>query len=62
MWPGSPSTSVVNGAAGLIIVVFAILGLYAGRDLLALATSIGRLFRDVGSQHCVTPARLFRGI
>jgi predicted PurR-regulated permease PerM len=34
MWPGSPSTSVVNGAAGLIIVAFVILGLYGGRDLL----------------------------
>jgi predicted PurR-regulated permease PerM len=40
MWPGSSSSPVVNGAAGLTIVALVIVGLYGGRDLfipLALA-------------------------
>ena len=34
MWPSSSPSSVVNGAAGMIIAAILVLGLYAGRDLL----------------------------
>jgi predicted PurR-regulated permease PerM len=34
MWPGSSSSAVVNGAAGMIIAALLIAGLYFGRDLL----------------------------
>ncbi len=34
MWPGSSPSSVVNGAAGMVIAAILVMGLYAGRDLL----------------------------
>jgi predicted PurR-regulated permease PerM len=34
VWPGSSSSPIVNGAAGLIMVTSVIAGLYIGRDLL----------------------------
>jgi predicted PurR-regulated permease PerM len=34
MWPGSSPTSVVNGAAGMIIAALVVAALYFGRDLL----------------------------
>jgi predicted PurR-regulated permease PerM len=44
MWPGSPPSAAVNGAAGMIIAALLIAGLYAGQDLLiplALAGLLG---------------------
>ncbi len=44
MWPGSSPSTVVNGAAGMIIAALLIAGLYAGQDLLiplALAGLLG---------------------
>jgi hypothetical protein len=34
MWPGSPSSTAVNGAAGMVIAAVLVATLYAGRDLL----------------------------
>jgi predicted PurR-regulated permease PerM len=44
MWPGSPPSAVVNGAAGMIVAALLVAALYAGRDLLmplALAGLLG---------------------
>ena len=50
MWPGSSPTSVVNGAAGMIIAALVIAALYFGRDLLmplALAGAMAILYAAV---------------